>query len=78
MNSFGASVILAMVVMGALAVFVLMPIACIEWTWNFAASILTMLPPINAWQAALLYLAMALILNISGVLHIEFKADTID
>lgn len=63
--------------MGILGIAVLLPIACIQWTWN---SVVTTcgygsLPTINAWQASLLYLAVATSLWLSGLVRIEFELD---
>lgn len=73
-NPFAAAIILAALAMGLIGVFVVLPIACIEWTWNSVASTVAAIPAINAWQAALLYVACALMLHISGILRIEIRA----
>jgi hypothetical protein len=77
-NSFGAAVILSTLLMGALGAFVLVPIACIQWTWNALAPSLFQLPIINVWQAILLYLAGASVLFLSGLVQIEIKSETLD
>jgi hypothetical protein len=77
-NSFGAAVILSTLLMGALGAFVLIPIACIQWTWNALAPYLFSLPIINIWQAILLYLAGAALLFLSGLIQIEIKSETLD
>jgi hypothetical protein len=77
-NSFGAAVILSTLLMGALGAFVLIPIACIQWTWNALAPYLFALPIINIWQAILLYLAGAALLFLSGLIQVEIKSETLD
>jgi hypothetical protein len=72
-NSFGAAIVLAALFMGVLGVFVVAPIACIEFTWNFAAYRLCYVPAINPWQALLVYLACASSVYLLGWIKIEIK-----
>lgn len=72
-NTFGAAIIFAFLCMGMLALFVLIPILCIQWTWNAVVSYISLLPEINLWQAGLLYLACATLLYISGFVQIDFE-----
>ena len=77
-NSIGAAIILSTLLMGALGAFVLVPIACIQWTWNAFAPHLFSLPIINIWQAILLYMAGAALLFLSGLVQVEIKSETLD
>jgi hypothetical protein len=73
-NSFGAAVVLSTLLMGALGVFVIAPIACIEFSWNFMAKhLLFYIPLINPWQALLVYLAFASIVYLLGWIRIEIQ-----
>lgn len=76
----GAAIFLAILVMGALGLAVLVPIACIQWAWNSvsAAHMVESLPPINVWQAALLYLAAGTALYLTGWVQIDISMDTAD
>ncbi len=71
---FFAAVLLSALCMGLIGVFVVLPIACIQWTWNSLVVGFSQLPHINAWQACLLYLALAAIVYLSGVVQIEIEA----
>lgn len=73
-NTFGAAVLLSTLLMGVLGAFVLIPVACIQWTWNSLATQLFSLPLISAWQASLLYIAAGCILYLSGIVQIEIKS----
>ncbi len=75
-NSFGAAILLSALFMGVLGAFVIAPIACIEFTWNFAAKQLSYMPSINPWQALLVYLAFASIIYLFGWIRIEIKSGT--
>ena len=77
-NSLGAAIILSTLFMGILGAFVLVPIACIQWTWNSLATQVFALPIINAWQAVLLYAAAASLLYILGLVQIEIKSEPLD
>lgn len=66
---------LTVLCMGGLGMFVLLPIACIQWTWNSLMPSWGGLPVINAWQASLLYVAAAVSLFLSGLIRIEFEAE---
>jgi hypothetical protein len=62
--------------MGILGLCVLVPIACIQCTWNLVMSSCGGgLPLINVWQATLLYVAAATLLFLSGILQIEFEPE---
>ena len=77
-NSFGAAVLLSTLIMGMLGAFVLIPVACIQWTWNALATHFASLPAISAWQALLLYMAGCCILYLSGLVAIEIKTETFE
>lgn len=74
-NSFGAAIILTALFMGLLGAFVLIPVACIQWTWNSLAPQVFALPIISAWQAILLYVAVACLLYIFGLVQIEIRSE---
>jgi hypothetical protein len=73
-----AAIIVTVLCMGGLGMFILLPIACIQWTWNSVMSSFRFLPLINAWQASLLYLAMAIMLYLSGLVRIEFETEKLE
>lgn len=78
-HPFAAAIICSTLLMGVMGVFIVFPIACIHWLWNaVAVHVSATLPPIAVWQASLLYVAGALLLYISGIIQIEFKAESID
>lgn len=77
-HPFGAAIILSVLMMGILGAFVVIPIACINWTWNSVSAYISVVPEINAWQAGLLYLAGACIIYLFGIVQIEFKTGTLD
>lgn len=68
-----AAIIFTVLCMGVLGMFVVLPIACIQWTWNSVMGSFRFLPLINVWQAALLYLAMATGIYLSGLVRFEFE-----
>jgi hypothetical protein len=74
----GTAVIVTVLAMGVLGMFVFIPIACIQWTWNSVMTSFPLLPLINAWQAMLLYLALASGVYLTGAVRIEFEPDTLD
>lgn len=57
--------------MGLIGLLVVLPVACIQWTWNQFVPNYSVLPPINVWQAVLLYLAVATALFLSGFVQVE-------
>jgi len=73
-----AAIILAVLTMGLVGMFVVLPIACIQWTWNFVVAGISILPQINIWQASLLYLAGAAVLYLLGILQIDVEAKPVD
>lgn len=73
-----AAIIFTILAMGVVGMFVVLPIACIQLTWNSVMNSFPVLPLINAWQATLLYLAMATALYLSGLVRIEFEAEKLD
>ncbi len=77
-NPFGAAAIFTILAMGAIGLLVVLPIAVIHWTWNHFVPTYSVLPPINVWQAVLLYLAVGTALFLSGVVQIEFDAERLD
>lgn len=77
-NSFSAAVILATLFMGILGAFVLIPIGCIQWIWNFVAPQIFALPTINPWQAMLLYIAGVCLLYLFGLVQIEITSEAIE
>ncbi len=73
MPAVAIAVVFTVLCMGALGCFVILPIACIQLTWNSVMTSVRFLPLINAWQATLLYLAVATMLYLSGIVPIEFE-----
>lgn len=73
--TYSAAIFLTGISMGFLGLCVLLPIACIQWTWNCVMSTCRLLPLINAWQASLLYVASATLLFLSGIVKIEFEPE---
>lgn len=74
-NPFGAAAIFTVLAMGVIGLVIVLPIACIQWTWNEFVPPLSVLPPINVWQALLLYLAAATAIFLSGIIQIEVDAE---
>ncbi len=73
-----AAIIFSLLAMGILGVAVVLPIACIQWTWNSLVPSMGTVPLINIWQATLLYMALGTALYLSGLVHIEFEAENLD
>ena len=73
-----AAIIFSVLVMGALGAFIVFPIVCINWIWNVVVVNWTALPTICLWQSGLLYLAVACVVYLTGLVRIEFKAETVD
>ncbi|MBI4534269.1 MAG: hypothetical protein HY711_10030 [Candidatus Melainabacteria bacterium] len=71
---FFAAILLSALCMGLIGALVVLPIACIQWTWNAFIVSFSQLPHINVWQACLLYLAVAAVLYLTGVVQIEIEA----
>ncbi|MBX9686905.1 MAG: hypothetical protein K2X27_09400 [Candidatus Obscuribacterales bacterium] len=77
-NPFGAAAIFTVLAMGVIGLIVALPIACIHWTWNHTVPRMSILPPINVWQAVLLYLAAATALFLSGIVQVEVDAESLE
>lgn len=75
---FVAAIFFSALSMGAVGVFVVIPIACIQWTWNWVVVGLSSAPQINVWQAILLYFAAATLLYLSGVVQIKIETSNVD
>jgi hypothetical protein len=75
---FGTAIFFTLLCMGVLGMFVMIPIACIQWTWNSVINSFPLLPSINVWQATLLYTAVALLVYLSGIVRIEFETENLD
>lgn len=73
-----AAIIFTILCMGVVGMFVLVPIAAIQLTWNSVMSSLRFLPLINVWQATLLYFAVGALIYLSGLVHIEFEPEKIE
>ncbi len=73
-----AAIIFTILVMGALGGFVVWPIFCINWIWNVIVVNWTALPSISLWQSTLLYVAFGCIVYLSGLVRVEFKAESVD
>jgi len=68
-----AALLLTVLIIGLTGVFVVLPIAFIQWLWNGTVPHFSALPQIAPWQAGLLYLAMAALLYLSGLVRIEIQ-----
>ena len=77
-NPFGAAAIFTVLAMGVIGILVVLPVWMIQWTWNQFIPVNFVLPPINVWQAILLYLAATTILFLSGIVHIEVDAEHVE
>ncbi len=77
-NPFGAAAIFTVLAMGVIGAVFVLPIAGIQWTWNHFVPNYSVLPPINVWQAILLYFAVATVLFLSGIVQVEFDAERLD
>ena len=73
-----AVIVVFLIVGGALALFVGLPIVGINWAWNACLSGHLNVPTIVWWQAGLLYAALACIIYLSVPIHIEFKTENSD
>lgn len=71
-----AAIILSLLFMGAMGLFVLLPVACIQWAWNSVIVTFYLLPPIGIWQALLLYLAVATVLYLTGIISIDLRQES--
>lgn len=76
--TFGAAVFLTVLSMGAFGVLVLVPIACIQFSWNSVSASVPIVPIINAWQATLLYLVLATLIYLGGIIRIEFDTEEVE
>ena len=75
-HSLTGAIICSLLVMGVIGVLVVLPIACINLSWNSLSAQLSFMPPIGPLQAALLYTAAVLALYLSGIIIIEVKTDS--
>jgi hypothetical protein len=73
-----AVILLTVVIIGFTGAFVLMPIAFIQWLWNGMVPHFSTLPQIAPWQAGLLYLVIATLFYLSGILKIEVHTGPIE
>jgi hypothetical protein len=73
-----AGILFAALGMGFVGLLVVLPLICIQWTWNVVISALATVPQINIWQAILLYLALATTLFLTGLVRIDFEASELD
>ena len=77
-NSLTGAIFCSLLVMGLIGVLVILPVACINLSWNAVAGELALVPEIQPWQAALLYAAFVLVLYLSGIIQIEIKTESAD
>lgn len=73
-----AAIFFSALSMGAVGVFVVIPIAFIQWTWNCVVVGISSAPHISVWQALLLYLAGATVLYLSGIVQIKIETTNVD
>ncbi len=78
LDPLSAIVLVSLLLTGGLLLFVGLPVLGISWVWNSLLVGLLDMPTIALWQAGLLYAALACIIYLSGIVHIEFKAGTSD
>lgn len=74
-NPLPIAVFLTVIGMGAIGILVVIPIAAINLSWNSLSNVLMVVPPINVWQAALLYVAIVCIVYLTGLVKIEVVHD---
>lgn len=77
-NPFFAAVMMSVLCMGMLGLFVVVPVACIQLTWNFFAGPLAHVPQISVLQACLLYLAFGTALYLLGFIQIDIEAKELE
>jgi hypothetical protein len=73
-----AAIIFSVLAMGAIGFFIVVPVVCINWTWNCVVIHYTLLPHIQIWQAGLLYCAAACFSYLMGWVQIELKTETLE
>ena len=71
-----AVIFVSLLLLAALAFLVCLPILGISWAWNSWVAAALDVPIIGFWQAGLLYAALACIIYLSGIVHIEVKTET--
>ena len=72
-NPIIAILLITLVITGIFGLFVVIPIAVLEGGWNTVFQNSSLLPEINLWQATLLYVALALVLYIFGLVKIKIE-----
>lgn len=77
-NPFGAAAIFTVLAMGLIGLLLVLPVTLIYWSWNQFVPAYSILPPIEIWQAGLLYLASATLLFLSGIIQIEVEESRAD
>ncbi|MBY0358085.1 MAG: hypothetical protein K2W82_08800 [Candidatus Obscuribacterales bacterium] len=77
-QTLGAAILFTVLGMGIIGVLVVLPVTFIQWSWNYFVPPFSVLPPINIWQAMLLYAAAAAMLYISGIVRVEIETGTVD
>jgi hypothetical protein len=77
-NPLTAAALITLVAIGVTCAFVIMPIAFIQWLWNGTVPHFSSLPQIAPWQAGLLYLVMATLFCLSGIIKIEIHTGPAD
>ncbi len=73
-----ATIILTVLITGAFGLVVLLPVFLLQWLWNGSFAALELVPPIEVWQAALLYVASVLMIYLNGLVKIEIKLERFD
>lgn len=73
-------IVVALIASCTFVFLVFLPILAIQSLWNLATNLefASFLPTINFWQAILLYLALVLMIYISGLVKIELKIKRLD
>ncbi len=73
-------IVVALLAACACTFLIVLPIWAIQSLWNLATNFefASFLPTINFWQAILLYLALVLMIYVSGLVKIELKIKRLD
>lgn len=78
LDPFSASILFLLLTIAVLVCVVWAPLIGISWLWNVCVAGIFDFPHIGLWQAGLLYVALACMIYLSGIVQIEVKTETID
>lgn len=73
-------IVVALLAAATFSFLIVLPIWAIQSLWNLATNLefASFVPPISIWQAILLYLALVLMIYVSGLVKIELKIKRLD